>query len=72
VNKSLIWEKTSIAYALKGTMLLDEGLSNLAEAEFNKALRLNPRNRTALKKLEEMRERKEEEEKRGFFQKMFK
>jgi DNA-binding response OmpR family regulator/curved DNA-binding protein CbpA len=72
VNKSLLWEKTAIAYALKGTMLLDEGLTNLAEAEFNKALRLNPKNKTALKRLEEMRQKKEEEEKKGFFQKMFK
>ena len=72
VNKSLTWEKTAIAYALKGTMLLDEGLQNLAEAEFHKALRLNPKNRTSLKKLEEMRLKKEEEEKKGFFQKMFK
>lgn len=72
VNKSLVWEKTAIAYALKGTMLLDEGLHNLAEAEFNKALRINPKNKTALKKLEEMRQRKDEEAKKGFFQKMFK
>lgn len=72
VNKSLMWEKTAIAYALKGTMLLDEGLNNLAEAEFQKALRLNPKNKTALKKLEEMRQKKEEDEKKGFFQKMFK
>ena len=72
VNRSLTWEKTAIAYALKGTMLLDEGLTNLAEAEFKKALRVNPKNKTALKKLEEMRQRKEEEEKKGFFQKMFK
>lgn len=73
VNRSLQWEKTAIAYALKGTMLLDEGLTNLAEAEFNKALRLNPKNRTALKKRDEIRLRKEEAEKRGgFFQKMFK
>jgi len=72
VNKSLLGEKTSIAYALKGTMLFDEGLTNLAEAELAKALKLNPNNRTALKKLEQIRMKKEEEEKKGFFQKMFK
>ena len=53
-------------------MLFDEGLTNLAEAELAKALKLNPNNRTALKKLEQIRMKKEEEEKKGFFQKMFK
>lgn len=71
VNKSLQFGKLSIAYALKGTMLLDEGSLNLAEAEFNKALKLNPNNKTALKKMEFIKE-KREESKKGLFQKMFK
>jgi tetratricopeptide (TPR) repeat protein len=73
VNKSLLWDKLPIAYALKGTMLYDEGMMNLAEAEFNKALRLNPNNKTASKYLEAIRQKKEQEEKKGgLFQKIFK
>lgn len=73
VNKALQWEKLPIAYALKGQMLLDEGLVNLAESEFNKALRLHPQNKTALKSLEAIRLRREEEEKKGgLFNRMFK
>jgi DNA-binding response OmpR family regulator/tetratricopeptide (TPR) repeat protein len=73
VNRSLQWEKLAIAYALKGQMLLDEGLVNLAESEFNKALRLNDKNKTALKGLEVVRQKREEEEKKGgLFTRMFK
>ena len=73
VNRSLQWEKLSIAYALKGQMLLDEGLVNLAESEFNKALRLHDKNKTALKGLETVRKKREEEEKKdGLFTRMFK
>jgi len=73
VNRSLQWEKHAIAYALKGQMLLDEGLVNLAESEFNKALRLNDKNKTALKGLETVRQKREEEEKKGgLFTRMFK
>lgn len=70
-NKSLTMEKLPIAYALKGTMLLDEGMLNLAESEFNKALKLNPNNKIALKSMELIRQKREEENK-GFFQRMFK
>jgi tetratricopeptide (TPR) repeat protein len=73
VNRSLQWEKLAIAYALKGQMLLDEGLVNLAESEFNKALRLNPKNKTSLKSLELIKQKRiEEESKGGLFQRMFK
>ncbi|MEK6744191.1 MAG: response regulator [Nitrospirota bacterium] len=73
INRSLQWEKLAIAYALKGQMLLDEGLVNLAESEFNKALRLNPKNRTSLNGLEFIKQKREEEEKKGgLFQRMFK
>ncbi len=71
VNKSLQMGKLAIAYALKGTMYLDEGSLNFAEAEFNKALKLNPGNKTALKSLEVIRQRRDEE-KKGLFQRMFK
>ena len=70
-NKSLTMEKLPIAYALKGTMLLDEGMLNLAESEFTKALKLNPNNKIALKSMELIKQ-KREEEKKGFFQRMFK
>jgi CheY-like chemotaxis protein/curved DNA-binding protein CbpA len=71
INKSLQLGKLSIAYALKGTILLDEGSLTFAEAEFNKALKLNPNNKTALKNMEVIRERREQE-KKGFFQRIFK
>ncbi len=73
VNRSLLWEKPAIAYALKGTMLFDEGMLNLAEAEFGKALKQNPSNKTALKYLDLIRQRREDEERKGgLFQKLFK
>lgn len=71
VNKSLQLGRLSIAYALKGTMLLDEGSLNFAEAEFFKALKLNPNNKTAQKNLEIIKE-KREKEKKGLFGRMFK
>jgi len=70
VNRSLQLGKLAISYALKGTMYLDEGSVNFAEAEFLKALKLNPNNKTALKHVEAIRQ-KREEEKKGFFQKLF-
>ncbi len=70
VNRSLQLGKLAISYALKGTMYLDEGGVNFAEAEFKKALKLNPNNKTALKHMEAIRQ-KREEEKKGFFQKLF-
>ena len=71
VNKSLQLGRLSIAHALKGTILLDEGGLNFAEAEFSKALKLNPNNKTALKNMEIIRE-KREKEKKGLFGRMFK
>jgi len=71
INKSLQMGKLSISYALKGTILFDEGNLSLAEAEFNKALKINPSNKTALKKMEEIKERREQE-KGGLFKRMFK
>jgi CheY-like chemotaxis protein/tetratricopeptide (TPR) repeat protein len=70
VNRSLQLGKLAISYALKGTMYLDEGSVNFAEAEFQKALKLNPNNKTALKQTDAIRQ-KREEEKKGFFQKLF-
>jgi tetratricopeptide (TPR) repeat protein len=70
VNRSLQLGKLAISYALKGTMYLDEGGVNFAEAEFKKALKLNPNNKTAIKHLDAIRQSREEE-KKGFFQKLF-
>jgi len=70
VNRSLQLGKLAISYALKGTMYLDEGGVNFAEAEFKKALKLNPNNKTAQKHLDAIRQ-KREEDKKGFFQKLF-
>ncbi len=70
VNKSLQLGKISVAYALKGIMYFDEGGLNFAEAEFNKALRLNPKNKTAQKMLEQIKQRRDEE-KKGIFQRIF-
>ena len=71
VNKSLKLGKLSIAYALKGSILLDEGNLSLAEAELNKALKINPANKTAIKKLEIIAE-KREQDKKGLFSRIFK
>jgi len=70
VNRSLQLGKLAISYALKGTMYLDEGSVNFAEAEFLKALKLNPNNKTAQRQLDAIKQ-KREEEKKGFFQKLF-
>ncbi len=70
VNTSLKNGRISIAFALKGAMLLDEGSLTFAEAEFNKALKLNPNNKTALKGMDAIKQ-KREDEKKGIFQRLF-
>lgn len=70
INKSLKYGKLSIAYALKGAILLDEGNLSLSEAEFAKALKINPNNKTALKKMEQISEKRDQENK-GLFKKFF-
>lgn len=71
INKSLQLGKLSMTYALKGALFFDEGNLSLAEAEFNKALKINPSNKTATKKMEEIRVRREQE-KGGLLKRMFK
>ena len=71
INKSLKLGRLSMSYALKGTIFFDEGNFSLAEAEFNKALKINPSNKTATKKMEEIRVRREQE-KGGLLKRMFK
>ena len=72
INKSLKLGKLSITYALKGSILLDEGNLTLAEAEFNKALKINPNNKTATKGIGTIQEMREQEKKqKGILGRMF-
>jgi CheY-like chemotaxis protein/tetratricopeptide (TPR) repeat protein len=68
--KSLQHEKTAEAFAFRGWMLLDEGRDGLAEGEFQKALKIQPRNSLARKGLSQIVDRREAE-KKGIFRKIF-
>jgi CheY-like chemotaxis protein len=68
--KSLQIEKCAEAFALRGWMLLDEGREGLAEGEFQKALRINPRDTNARNGLQQIAT-KREVEKKGLFRRMF-
>ncbi|WP_243373141.1 response regulator [Geotalea sp. SG265] len=68
--KSLQIEKNAVAYALRGWMLMDEGREGLAEGEFQKALKINPRESNARKGLNMIAE-KRESDKKGLFRKIF-
>jgi DNA-binding response OmpR family regulator/tetratricopeptide (TPR) repeat protein len=68
--KSLQIEKNAVAYALRGWMLMDEGRDGLAEGEFQKALKINPRETNARKGLNLIAE-KREADKKGLFRKIF-
>ncbi len=70
LGKSLQYGKHAEAFAFRGMMLLDEGRDGLAEGEFQKALRINPREATARKGLQQLTE-KREAEKKGLFRKFF-
>jgi len=70
INKALTLERTAQGHAFKGWIIFEAGQSNLAEAEFNKALKLDARNILARSGLRELREKKEQE-KKGMFRKMF-
>lgn len=54
------------AFAYRGALLLDDEKTALAEADFKKALSINPRYRFALKGLKKI-ERQKQEEKKGLF-----
>jgi len=43
LNKALTMERTAVGFAYKGWLLLDSGQDVMAEAEFNKALKLDAR-----------------------------
>lgn len=68
--RALTLEKSGEAFAYKGWMHLDAGQEVLAEAEFTKALKLDPRQLLARKGLRQLQERREQE-KKGLFKRMF-
>ncbi|KAF0219466.1 MAG: response regulator [Geobacteraceae bacterium] len=70
LGKSLMIEKTAEAFAFRGWMLLDEGRDALAEGEFQKALRINPKEMSARKGLDQIQEKRESNRK-GLFRKIF-
>jgi tetratricopeptide (TPR) repeat protein len=70
LGKSIQYGKHAEAFAFRGVMLLDEGRDGLAEGEFQKALRINPREAVARKGLQQLTE-KREAEKKGLFRKIF-
>lgn len=70
LNRSITMERTSPAFAFKGWILIDAGQEALAEAEFNKALKLDARNALARKGLRRIQEKREQERK-GLFGRMF-
>jgi len=71
MNRSLTLQKSASGFAFKGWMLFEGGQDSLAEAEFNKALKLDARNMFARKGLKALQE-KREQEKKGLFKRIFK
>lgn len=70
LTKSLQIEKTAEAFAFRGWMLYDEGRDGLAESEFLKALKMNPKEPTAAKGMKLINE-KRENEKKGVLRRFF-
>jgi CheY-like chemotaxis protein len=70
LSKSLQMGKCAEAFAFRGWMLLDEGRDGLAEGEFQKALKINPRERVAQDGMRFLGERRESE-KKGLFKRIF-
>ena len=68
--KSLQIEKSSEAFAFRGWMLYDEGRDGLAESEFLKALKINPKEPNALKGMKLISE-KREIDKKGVLRRFF-
>jgi CheY-like chemotaxis protein/tetratricopeptide (TPR) repeat protein len=71
LNKSITMERTALAFAYKGWMLLETGQESMAESEFNKALKLDARLSMARKGLRTLQEQ-QEQQKKGLFKRMFK
>ncbi|NJD90884.1 MAG: hypothetical protein FIA91_05115 [Geobacter sp.] len=68
--KSLQIEKSAEAFAFRGWMLFDEGRDGLAEGDFSKALKLNPREPNAAKGMKLIQDKKESE-KKGVLRRFF-
>lgn len=68
--KSLQIEKSAEAFAFRGWMLFDEGRDGLAEGEFSKALKLNPKEPNAIKGMKLIHDKKESE-KKGVLRRFF-
>jgi len=70
LTKSLQIEKSAEAFAFRGWMLYDEGRDGLAESEFLKALKINPREPVATKGMQLINE-KRERDKKGVLRRFF-
>jgi CheY-like chemotaxis protein len=70
LTRSLQLEKTAEAFSFRGWMLLDEGRDGLAEGEFLKSLKLNPREMNARRGIRQIAERREGERK-GILRRLF-
>lgn len=70
LTKSLQIEKSAEAFAFRGWLLLDEGRDGLAEGEFQKSLKINPKEPTARKGMNTIAE-KRESEKKGLLKRFF-
>ena len=70
LSKSLQSGRHAEAYSFRGWMLLDEGRDGLAEGEFQKSLKLNPRDTLASKGMQQIADRRQSE-KKGLFRKIF-
>ncbi len=71
LNRAITMERTAPGFAFKGWMLLESGQDAMAEAEFNKALKLDVRSMIARRGLRALQEKKEQQ-KKGLFGRMFK
>jgi len=71
LNRAITMERTPPGFAFKGWLLLESGQDALAEAEFNKALKLDARSTLARRGLRALQEKKEQQ-KKGLFGRMFK
>ncbi|MCM2264833.1 MAG: response regulator [Desulfuromonadales bacterium] len=71
LNRAITMERTAPAFAFKGWVLLESDQDALAEAEFNKALKLDARSMQARRGLRVLQEKKEQQ-KKGLFGRMFK
>jgi tetratricopeptide (TPR) repeat protein len=70
LSKSLQSGRHPESYSFRGWMLLDEGRDGLAEGEFQKSLKLNPREPLAIKGMQQIDDHRQAD-KKGFFRKIF-